>query len=359
MRSWSLFTGARSGGTFPVLVGFCRDRAQSFRPASMHALLRFPKLKKSEKLLTKQVNMFMKLFRSDDKFSQMLTQLESQPEYGGGSGSGGCGDDETGDDEDGDEDGEDEDDNKESFDPIIQTPKNSDDEGNNDGNLCLNVGSEEGQDAEDDEDELYRDVNINMVGRDVQMTDVHTTQEFKDTHETLTLIIKEKVKVQVSKNLPKIKKTMNEQLEDEVITQSSSSSKTSYAVAADLSEMELKNILIEKIESNKSIHRSDEQRNLYKALVDTYESDKIILDTYEDIVMRRREGKEPESTSGPKEKATKITGKSTQGSESQQKTTSEFAPAEEPIQTTQDLEEPSHQEFETGTADDQLIAEAS
>ncbi|GKB26686.1 hypothetical protein Tco_0866087, partial [Tanacetum coccineum] len=65
------------------------------------------KLKKSEKRLTKQVKMFMKLFRSDDKFSQMLTQLESQPEYGGGSGSGGCGDDEPGDDEDGDEDEED------------------------------------------------------------------------------------------------------------------------------------------------------------------------------------------------------------------------------------------------------------
>ncbi|GJZ39095.1 hypothetical protein Tco_0585658 [Tanacetum coccineum] len=45
--------------------------------------------------------------RSDDKFSQMLNQFESQPEYGGGSGSGGCGDDEPGDDED---DGEDEDD---------------------------------------------------------------------------------------------------------------------------------------------------------------------------------------------------------------------------------------------------------
>ncbi|GJR34584.1 hypothetical protein Tco_1210268, partial [Tanacetum coccineum] len=41
---------------------------------------------------------------------QMLTQLESHPEYGGGSGSGGCGDDELGDDEDGGEDEEDEDD---------------------------------------------------------------------------------------------------------------------------------------------------------------------------------------------------------------------------------------------------------
>nr|GEV11084.1 hypothetical protein [Tanacetum cinerariifolium] len=68
------------------------------------------RLKKREKLLMKQVNMFMRLFRSDDKFSQMLTQLESQPEYGGGSGSGGCGDDEPGDDEDDGEDEEEEDD---------------------------------------------------------------------------------------------------------------------------------------------------------------------------------------------------------------------------------------------------------
>nr|GFB85799.1 hypothetical protein [Tanacetum cinerariifolium] len=61
---------------------------------------------------------------------------------------------------------------------------------------------------------------------------------------------------------------------------------------------------------------------------------------------RRREGKEPESTSALKEKASKTTGKSTEWSKSQHKTTSESAPAEDPRQTTQDLEEPSHQEFE-------------
>nr|GEW60605.1 hypothetical protein [Tanacetum cinerariifolium] len=75
---------------------------------------------------------------------------------------------------------------EESFDPIAKTPKNSDDEGNNDENLGMNVGMEEGQDEEDDEDELYRDVNINLEGRVVQMADVHTTQEFEDTHVTLT-----------------------------------------------------------------------------------------------------------------------------------------------------------------------------
>nr|GFB29009.1 hypothetical protein [Tanacetum cinerariifolium] len=120
--------------------------------------------------------------------------------------------------------------------------------------------------------------------------------------------------------------------------------------------MELKKILIEKTESNKSIYRSDEQRNVYKALVDAYESDKIILNTYGDTFT---EGTEPESTSAPKEKATKTTGKSTQGSKSHQKTASKSAPVEEPVQTTQDLEETSCQEFKTCAADDQPIAKAS
>nr|GFA08401.1 hypothetical protein [Tanacetum cinerariifolium] len=71
---------------------------------------------------------------------------------------------------------------EESFDPIVQTPENSDDEGNDDASLGLNVGGEEGLDAEDDDEELYRDVNINLEGRDVQMTYVHTMQEFEDTH---------------------------------------------------------------------------------------------------------------------------------------------------------------------------------
>nr|GFB73697.1 hypothetical protein [Tanacetum cinerariifolium]GFB75377.1 hypothetical protein [Tanacetum cinerariifolium] len=136
------------------------------------------------------------------------------------------------------------------------------------------------------------------------------------------------------------------------------------------------------MEGNKSIHRLDEQKNLYKALVDAYESDKIILDTYGDTVTlkrrhddadkdeepsagsdrgskRRREGKEPKSTRAPKEKATKTTGKSTQRSKSHQKTASEFALAEEPTQITQDLEDPSHQEFKTGATYDQSITEAS
>nr|GEY07808.1 integrase, catalytic region, zinc finger, CCHC-type, peptidase aspartic, catalytic [Tanacetum cinerariifolium] len=82
----------------------------------------------------------------------------------------------------------------------------------------------------------------------------------------------------------------------------------------------MKKIIKEQVkEQVKSIQHSDEQRNLYKAFVEAYESDKIILDTYEETVTlkrrrdddadkdeepsarpdwgskRRKEGKEPES----------------------------------------------------------------
>nr|GEU84751.1 RNA-directed DNA polymerase, eukaryota, reverse transcriptase zinc-binding domain protein [Tanacetum cinerariifolium] len=63
--------------------------------------------------------------------------------------------------------------------------------------------------------------------------------------------------------------------------------------------MELKKILIEKMEGNKSIQRSDEQRNLYKALVEAYDADKAILDTYGEstILKRRREDDDQEGPS--------------------------------------------------------------
>nr|GFD04315.1 hypothetical protein [Tanacetum cinerariifolium] len=84
--------------------------------------------------------------------------------------------------------------------------------------------------------------------------------------------VKSQVKDQVSRILPRTEQSVNAQLESKVLTRSSHSSRTSYVVAADLSEMELKKILFKKMEGNKSIQRSEEQRNLYKALVEAYEA---------------------------------------------------------------------------------------
>nr|GFB06829.1 hypothetical protein [Tanacetum cinerariifolium] len=63
--------------------------------------------------------------------------------------------------------------------------------------------------------------------------------------------VKNQVKEQVSRILPRIEESVNATLEAEVLSQSSHSSRTSYAIAADLSKMELKKILIEKMEGNK------------------------------------------------------------------------------------------------------------
>nr|GFA74244.1 hypothetical protein [Tanacetum cinerariifolium] len=167
---------------------------------------------------------------------------------------------------------------EESFDPIPQTHEDSEDEGNGEEDLGLNIGEEERHDEEEEEDELYRDININQ-GRGLQ-----ETQKVKDTHVTLTPV-----------------KPDGQQESSSV---SSHSSRTSYAVATGLSETELKKILIEKIKGNKSIQCSDKQRNLYKALVDAYESDKIIFDTYGETVTRKRrrdddEDKDEEPSAGP------------------------------------------------------------
>ncbi|GJV28528.1 hypothetical protein Tco_1384976 [Tanacetum coccineum] len=176
--------------------------------------------------------------------------------------------------------------------------------------------------------------------------------------ENMRKIIKEQVKVQVkeqvTKILPRIEKSVNEQLEADVLIRLSNKAKTFHAVAANLSELELKKILIDKMKNNKSIDKSVPQKNLYKALVNAYESDKDILATYGHTITlkrrrddeddneepsvrsnwgskRRRAGKEPESTSAPKDKTSKSTYKSKEGSKSHQKSTGQYAQSEEPI----------------------------
>nr|GEW70210.1 Gag-Pol polyprotein [Tanacetum cinerariifolium] len=279
---------------------------------------------------------------------------------------------------------------EESFDPIPRTPEDIEDDGNGKKDKGLRISEDERLHEEEEEDELYQDVNINQ-GRGLQLS-----QDIEDSHVTLTSVhpdgqqesssvssqfvtsmlnptsdaatittishapipptiipsevlqnlptfdsmfcfddrlklleanfseyiqtnpfaeavsnissivhqymnqqmneaVKGQVKEQVLRILPRIEQSVNAQLEAEVLTRSSHSSRTSYAVAADLSEMELKKILIEKMEGNKSIQCSDEQRNLYKAYVEAYEADKINLDTYGETTGGLRDGEKVRS----------------------------------------------------------------
>ncbi|GJR86459.1 hypothetical protein Tco_0210470 [Tanacetum coccineum] len=171
--------------------------------------------------------------------------------------------------------------------------------------------------------------------------------EFKQTNlfaEAVSSIIyfKVQVKEQVTKILPRIKKSVNEQLEAEVLICPSNEAKTSHVIAANLSELELKKILIEKMEDNRSINRLNTVT--LKRRRDDEDEDEEPSAGSNRGSKRRRAGKEPESTSAPKEKTSKSTGKSKEGSKSHQKSTGKSAQAEEPIHAGEDLEEPqAHQ----------------
>nr|GEY93426.1 hypothetical protein [Tanacetum cinerariifolium] len=278
---------------------------------------------------------------------------------------------------------------EERFDHIPQTPENSDDEGNDEENLGLNVGGEEGHVKEDEEDELHRDVNINQgrgIQENLEVEDSHVTltpvnpdgqqhnslvssqfvtsmlnptldevpsniiqnlQNFgslfrfddrlrsleanfseamqtnqfagavsailRIVHQYMDQRMNEAVKVAVQiqsdrlhdeaqRDNDEFLETVDENMQKINKEQVKEQLKTSYAIAADLSKMELKKILIEKVEGNKSIQRSDEQRNLYKALVEEPSAGP------DRGSKRRREGKEPESASAPTETATRSAG---------------------------------------------------
>ncbi|GKC23310.1 hypothetical protein Tco_1025460, partial [Tanacetum coccineum] len=91
-------------------------------------------------------------------------------------------------------------------------------------------------------------------------------------------------------------------------------------------ELELKRILMDKMEENKSIDRSDVQKNIYNALVEAYNTDKDLLSSY---------GKEAESSKEPTRKESRTTSSLKRASRSQPT----------------DLNETTHLEFITGDDD--------
>ncbi|GJY77835.1 hypothetical protein Tco_0483636 [Tanacetum coccineum] len=114
-------------------------------------------------------------------------------------------------------------------------------------------------------------------------------QEFlNQVDSTMKAIINEHVQAQVSKIMPNIEKYVIESIGVEVLVRSTNQPQTSYTVAASLLEFKLKKILIDKMDTNKSIDRSGIQKNLYNALVESYNTDKDIITSYGDVVTLKR-----------------------------------------------------------------------
>nr|GEW18769.1 hypothetical protein [Tanacetum cinerariifolium] len=194
---------------------------------------------------------------------------------------------------------------EERFNPIAKTPESSDDEGNDHENLGLNVGREEGQDAEDDEDKLYRD-SLSMSSQFVTgMLNPTPDAGIDSLFETIS-----QMDVQAPTTVGSLTLSAPNLTPSTISTISTVPQAPTPPTTA--------------------------QSTLMQDLPN-FGSDIVTL-------KRRRDddaNKDEEPPAGA------------------DRTTSESAPAEEPMQTTHDLDEPSHQEFVTGVADDQPIAEAS
>nr|GEY13718.1 hypothetical protein [Tanacetum cinerariifolium] len=274
---------------------------------------------------------------------------------------------------------------EESFDPIPQTPESSEDEGNGAEDIGLNVEREEGLNEKEEEDELYRDVNINQ-GRGIQ-----ATLEVEDTHVTLTPVNPDGMEsiFETTSRMDVQTPTSVAPLPITTPTMTSSTIATTIITSqAPILPTTVPSDIIQNLPSFGSLFRFDDRiRSLEENFSKVMQTNQFagavsaipgIVQHYMDQRMneavkvaneepsagpdrgskRRREGKEPESASAPTETATRSAGRSTQGSRSRQVSASESALAEEPMQTTSQMEEPSHPEFDAG-ADDQPIVQSS
>ncbi|GKF52910.1 hypothetical protein Tco_0159820, partial [Tanacetum coccineum] len=171
-------------------------------------------------------------------------------------------------------------------------------------------------------------------------------------------------------------RSVSKSLEAVVLAKSSSQAKSTYEAAASLSEFELTKILIDKMEEHKSYLRADYKKELYDALIKSYNTDKDLFETYGEVFTLKRSrddkdkdqdpsagsdrgtkirksSKEVESSRDPKSKESKSTSSSKGTSRSQHKSSGKSAHAEEPIHTVDDSGVQQNQEFDTGNNDEQ------
>ncbi|GJU24243.1 putative transposase-associated domain-containing protein [Tanacetum coccineum] len=94
-------------------------------------------------------------------------------------------------------------------------------------------------------------------------------------------------------------RNVTESLEAYVLAKSSFQPKSTYEAAASLLEYELTKILLDKMEESKSHLRADYKRKLYDALVESYNTDKDLFETYGEVFTLKRSRDEKDKDQDP------------------------------------------------------------
>ncbi|GKC51753.1 hypothetical protein Tco_1074498, partial [Tanacetum coccineum] len=151
----------------------------------------------------------------------------------------------------------------------------------------------------------------------------------------------------------------------QILLQSSSQPKSTYEAAASLSEFELTKILMDKMEETKSYQVADYKKELYKALVKSYNTDKDLFDSYGEVfsLKRGRDEKDKDqdpfagSDRGTKRRKTSKEGESFKDSRSKEKQSSRTSkgtshPQHKSSEKPAHAKEPSHNVDDSGVQND-------
>ncbi|GKB26146.1 putative reverse transcriptase domain-containing protein [Tanacetum coccineum] len=121
-------------------------------------------------------------------------------------------------------------------------------------------------------------------------------------------IIKDEVKSLLPQIIPKevldfttpmIQSTITESLENVVLAKSSYQPQSIYKAATSLTEFELKKILLDKLEKSKSYRAAEDHKNLYDALVKSYQLYKDLFDSYGKAYSLKRSHKDIDKDEDP------------------------------------------------------------
>ncbi|GJR83266.1 hypothetical protein Tco_0154051 [Tanacetum coccineum] len=255
--------------------------------------------------------------------------------------------------DDANDDKNDDDENVQDDDDEAQT-ESEDDDDEDSANEIEGVdveGEKSDEDATDEEDqgnETDKDTNASLEGRNDVMTDVILPQASSSNMLNPNQIQYDRIREEAQAE--------NQQFLDSIDEGMKKEAKTSYAVAANLSELELKKILIDKMEAKQLYQQVRHSKQLYKGIIDCHDDQEPSVGTDQGS-KEGRSGKEPEFTSTPRETTTMTAGKTTTGSKTHKQSASQSAPVEETMQSTDVFEAPTHQEFETGIHDEQAEEE--
>nr|GEV17034.1 hypothetical protein [Tanacetum cinerariifolium] len=253
---------------------------------------------------------------------------------------------------------------EENFDPIPRTPESSEDEGDGEEDQGLNVDEEEHA-KEEEEDELYRDVNINH-GRGLQVN-----QEVEDSRVILTPVHPDGQQESSSVSSQFVTNILNPTNDDGMesifatasiyvaplpITTPTMTPSTVTTITttgqAPIPPTPILSEVLQNLPTFASVFRFDDRLKSLEANFFEFRQTNPFAEAVSAILdrgsKRRREGKEPESVGVPLETTTRSASRSTTGSKSRQASTSESAFAEEPVQTTSQKDEPSYPMFERG-----------